>query len=48
MGGEKQFFLNGIEVSGKVANGQSILRNVPERDFVESVKRGSDIIIERL
>lgn len=48
MGGEKQLFLNGVDISAKALNGQAVMRNVPERDFLDTVKRGSDTVIERL
>eukprot|EP00347_Sterkiella_histriomuscorum_P018424 403345562 len=47
MGGDKQLFANGLEVTSKVQNGLGISRNVPEREFVEQVKRGNELVIER-
>ncbi len=48
MGIDKMYYMNGLEITSKAANGSVIFKNVAESEFVEMMKTGSDKINERL
>lgn len=48
MGIDKIYYQNSIDVSKAALNGSTIFKNVPESEFVESLKKGTDLMSERL
>lgn len=45
---DKMYYFNGIEITSKAQNSTLVYKNVPECEFVEMMKTGSDQVNERL
>lgn len=48
MGIDKAYYGNSIDITGKSTNGQVIYKNVPEQEYVDTVKEGNQGIIAKL
>ena len=48
MGIDKIYYLNNIEQSNKAQNGSVIYKNLPEIEYAELIKKGQEVVLDKL